>query len=170
MNVLVWSTKNGKQLLNVPVMRGYLKTKKSGKLYFDDKGFPKMPADFKDEFGRPGYMVLSVKFIDKDYYLRFPNGVPYAALYKVTNPIPRKYLPLSKKPWVGIEEYSRDQAIDTSPQAHILVMAMATGSGIVVYKYDPKQQTLKQIWVAAGPPVKWLTEKQLNTPQGVSTG
>jgi len=139
-------------------MRGYLKTKKSGKLYFDDQGFPKIPADFKDETGQPG-----------NHYLRFPHGVPYTILYQVTNPIPIKYLPLSKKPWVGIEEYSRDQAIDTSPQAHILVMAMATGSGIVVYKYDPKQQTLKQIWVADGPPVKWLTVKQLNTPRGVAT-
>ena len=78
--LLVWSTKKGKQLLNLPAILVYLKTKKSGKVYFDNKGFPKIPAGFHGEFNSPGFYIETIKFIDKDHYLRFPNGVPYTIL------------------------------------------------------------------------------------------
>jgi hypothetical protein len=40
----------------------------------------------------------------------------------------------------------RDQAIDTSPSAHVLVIARESGEGISVYKYDPQKQTLTKVW------------------------
>jgi len=48
--------------------------------------------------------------------------------------------------------YVRDQAIDTSPSAHVLVMAMSGKNGIVVYHYNPNTQTLKQVWAAVVKP------------------
>jgi len=155
--VLVWNANTGKLITKAKVL-GNLKKLKDGNVILEKKGFPTPPEDFtKQSFI---YAVETLKFIDKDHYLRFPNQNPYAILYKVTNPIPLKYLPLGKKPWPSVNDYVLDQSIDTSPQAHILVMGMETGSGIIVYKYVPKTQTLKKIWVAKGPPVTYITDKQ----------
>ena len=42
--------------------------------------------------------------------------------------------------------WERDQAIDTAPNVHILVVAQEYNNGILVYHYDPNTQTLRQIW------------------------
>lgn len=161
--LFIWSTKTGKKLLSVPWMNGYIKKKSNGQLYVDNKNFPEMPKYFKNKLNTFVYFIETIKFIDKTHYLRFPYGAPYAILYQVTNPIPIKYFPLSKNPWVAIRDYSRDEATDTSPQAHILVMGKQDKSGIVVYKYNPTNQTLKQIWLGKGLPPKW---KSLKKPTG----
>ena len=44
------------------------------------------------------------------------------------------------------------QAIDTSPSAHVLVMAMSGKNGILVYHYNPTTQTLKQVWAGVVKP------------------
>jgi len=46
------------------------------------------------------------------------------------------------------DDFSRDQAIDTSPSAHILVMSQQNANGIIVYQYDPEHQTLTRTWSA----------------------
>ena len=115
--------------------------------------------------------IVSIKFIDKYHIIVIYDSSPYpfnyATLYSINdiknirkqhpdwsygyilNPI--KYLNLltpnkPDQPYPITQSNVRDQAIDTSPTAHILVMAQAHNNGILVYKYDPKTQTLKQIW------------------------
>lgn len=109
--------------------------------------------------------IQSIKFITKNDYLIFYQGIPdifpFAALYSLdakTTLIQRpgysfytmtpKYLSLlgDNKIFPALQDFVRDQAIDTSPSAHILVMAQQNGNGILVYQYDPKSQTLKQVW------------------------
>ncbi len=115
--------------------------------------------------------LVTIKFITKDKILAIYKGIPksfnYATLYspKDLTPFPSKdphvwakrqllpikYLPLltlnnPDQPHPATQSFVRDQAIDTSPSAHILVMAQAHNNGILVYKYNPKTQTLKQIW------------------------
>lgn len=51
------------------------------------------------------------------------------------------------------DDFRRDQAIDTSPSAHILVMSMAKKNGIIVYKYDPTTQTLNREWAGEVKPL-----------------
>ena len=112
----------------------------------DENDIPKMPGDFKDKDGIYTNAVISVKFIDQTHYLRFTTRIPYAILYDVTNPKPLKYLPLGRDPMPSVSYYQRDEAIDTSPSAHILVTGKDSEGGILVYQYDPKTQTLKKIW------------------------
>ena len=115
--------------------------------------------------------IVSIKFIDKTHIVVIFYTAPYpfdfAALYSIKDIKnikkqhpdwsfeyelkPIKYLNLltpnkDNQPEPITQSYVRDQAIDTSPSAHILVMAQANNNGILVYKYDPKTQTLKQIW------------------------
>ena len=72
-----------------------------------------------------------------------------AILYSINDPKPKKYFYLGAHPFPAVNDYDRDQAIDTSPQAHILVMGKASESGILVYKFDPEKMTLTKIWNAS---------------------
>ncbi len=103
--------------------------------------------------------TTTIKFIDKNHYLVIfnmasgfmQNGFHYAGLFELGKNKATKYLNLlapnkPNQPYPTTQDYDRDQAIDTSPTAHILVMAQAHNNGILVYKYNPKTQTLKQIW------------------------
>ena len=67
-------------------------------------------------------------------------------MYNVNDPKPIKYLYLGNSPFPAVTDYSRDQSIDTSPKANILVMGKAYGNGILVYKFDPDKKTLRKIW------------------------
>jgi len=119
-----------------------------GKDVWNKKGLIPMPKDFVDWHGQeiwPG--IVSMKFIDKNNYLRLSYDSPYVILYKTTDPKPLKYIRLGKKPWPSIDSYVRDESIDTAPAAHILVTGQLAGNGIIVYKYNPKTQTLKRTWV-----------------------
>jgi hypothetical protein len=111
---------------------------------FDKTGLINVPEDFQQENGFQSSSILSMKFIDQTHYLRFTTYIPYAILYNVTDPKPLKYFPLGRHPFPALNYYERDQAIDTSPSAHILVIARESGEGILVYKYDPKTQTLSK--------------------------
>lgn len=118
--------------------------------------------------------IINLKYIDNNIALVFMKGIPdnfnYATLVNPAKAVclnhpdangficktyPEKYLPLIakantdfnyKNEWPMLSDYSRDEAIDTSPSAHILVIAMNDANGILVYKYDPVTQTLNQIW------------------------
>lgn len=136
-------------------------------------------ADQNDTTG-----IISSKFIDDKDVLIFMVGVPddfnYAVLIDPAGAVclnhpdangficktyPKEFLPLIakantdfnyRKTWPMLsDDYSRDEVIDTSPSAHILVIAMNAANGILVYKYDPQTQTLKQIWA---PEVTWLNK------------
>ncbi len=120
--------------------------------------------------------VLAEKFIDNNRLILIVHGdnnlFNFAPLFDpskmilIKNPYPNspflyniypiKYLPLIpnaatdtnyQKDWpLTSDDFSRDQAIDTSPSAHILVMSMAEKNGIIVYKYDPSTQNLTREW------------------------
>ena len=92
---------------------------------------------------------MSIKFIDEEnHYLRIVTDQHYAVLYSIDSPLPLKYLDLGRKPYPATRDYSRNTAIDSAPEAGILVTGQAYGPGINVYKYDKKTQTLRRIWVA----------------------
>jgi WD40 repeat protein len=107
------------------------------------------PAATEDIYKNSKSEVFNLKFIDNNHYLQFGPASSIIALYEVTNPKPIRYLSLGKYPWPITRrsgEYSRDQALDTAPAAHILVTAQADGEGIIVYQYDPQKLTLTKIW------------------------
>lgn len=92
--------------------------------------------------------TIAVKFIHNSrYYLRFGYDSHYAALFEVDNPWPLKYFDLGKRPFPAVSQYSRNLAIDTAPEAGILVMGQRDGSGILVYRFDPEALTLERVWV-----------------------
>ncbi len=145
----IWDTKTGKLFSQIWDFWYGIPTKqdKSGEnIAFDKSSLIDVPADFADEDNIKNSWILSLKFIDHDHFLRFTTGIPYAVLYPITNPKPQKYFPLGRHPWPAVNQYYRDQAIDTSWQAHILVMGKEYKGGILVYQYDPEKQTLTKVW------------------------
>jgi hypothetical protein len=92
--------------------------------------------------------TIAVKFIHGSrYYLRFGTYSHYAALFEVDNPWPLKYFDLGKRPFPATDSYARNLAIDTAPEAGILVMGQRDGGGILVYQFDPEALTLDRVWV-----------------------
>ena len=104
------------------------------------------PKDFVAYYETRLDPIFSIKFIDRTHFLRFTTDIPYAILYTVNDPKPLKYFPLLKKPRLILSSYDLDESLDTAPQAHTLVMSTTNG-GVIEYKYDPKLQTLKQVWI-----------------------
>lgn len=114
--------------------------------------------------------LTTIKFIDQDHYVASFASVPYAFNYlglynakDITKIVvsnitsaqarPIKYLPLIDEKNITpntmfpeTRSFVRDQAMDTSPSAHVLVMGQANGGGIMVYRYDPESQELKLDW------------------------
>ncbi len=114
--------------------------------------------------------TTSINFIDDENVIvtwhSIKNGFEYVSLsnpdeikasedYGVKHYLaPIKYLPLIEKPNAEYPSmdglYPQTQSympvVATSPEKHILVMAQANGSGIMVYKFDPDDQILKLIW------------------------
>jgi len=92
--------------------------------------------------------TIAVKFIHESrYYLRFGYNSHYTALFEVDNPWPLKYFDLGQRPFPATDSYARNLAIDTAPEAGILVMGQRDGSGILVYQFDPDELTLERVWV-----------------------
>ena len=141
---------------------------------------PELAAYFLDnniQDPQMGVPVVTIKYIDSNNFFVFISAAPdsfnYAILYNLAdkkssnskwyqyNLSPRKYIPLIKgaatdfnydPTWPMTTDYARDEAIDTSPSAHILVMAMDGANGILVYHYDPATQELTNVW---SPQVSW---------------
>lgn len=135
--------------------------------YYKFPNYPELKAYKNNGWENSLSGLVSVKYIDDNHVLVFASGDPrpfnYAALYKVAitprhyQPkeglhyimTPIKYLSLvpTEQSWYPItNSFARNQAVDTSATAHILVMGQAENNGILVYQYDPKNKTLTQIW------------------------
>ncbi len=144
--VIVWDTNKKKELLHLgSLFHGVISNPNEywENWIYDKTGLIPYPNDYS------GQAVLSLKFIDTDnHYLRITANQHYAILYAIDNPLPLKYLDLGRKPYPATRDYSRNTAIDSAPEAGILVTGQAYGPGINVYKYDKKTQTLRRIWVA----------------------
>ena len=93
--------------------------------------------------------IIAIKFINNSQYLRFTTHIKYAILYDVLDPRPKKYLKLESLP--QINGYSSSFVIDTAPKVGVLVISSAVHSGLIVYKYDKKTQSLKKTWESTGP-------------------
>ena len=153
----VWYTKTGKLKFDLDsIIFGHPVDQKKPMGKWDKIGLIPIPKDFHDYMNEPNDDILALKFIDKTHYLRFSTGVPYVIVYSINSPRPLKYIKiagpiktadLTKERYPAVAEYVRDQAIDTAPKAHILVVGQQKGNGIIVFKYDPKTMTLKKIWV-----------------------
>ena len=148
MNFYVWNTDTFKRMEDWSMLMGIATAwKKNIVTKFNTSGLIKEPKDFKTSDGVNTEAVQSIKFIDQTHYLRFTHRIPYAVLFKVTYPKPLKYYQLGKLT-PAIYDYSQDAALDTSPSKHILVMAMSgTRGGILEYQYNPKDKTLKRVWI-----------------------
>lgn len=147
----VWDIKTGKRLVHLWHIVGGnpIKFDKYGVAYdFDTTGLINPPKEVLalDQADSSVSDIYSLKFIDNDHYLRFDSYLNWAILYNVLDPRPVKYIPLGDSPEPSLDDYSRDQAIDTAPAAHILVVAKRNSSGLIVYQYDPATQTLNKIW------------------------
>jgi hypothetical protein len=147
----IWDTTTGKEIFRIwdiwfgiPIKQDAYGTT----LESDNKGLIAVPDDFKDSQDQQSDHYLAIKFIDATHYLRFTYDIPYAILYSITDPKPLKYLKLNTTPYPSIDDYARDQSIDTSPSTHILVIGHRDVPGITVYQYDPKTETLNMIWKA----------------------
>lgn len=113
------------------------------KTAFNREGLIPLPKDW--DVNIPA--ILAIKFIDTSHYLCFITYSPYAILYHVDNPLPLMYLSLGREQFPAVSDYSRNAAIDTAPDAGILVTGQRDGGGIIVYKYNSAQRELKKIWV-----------------------
>lgn len=113
-----------------------------------------IPADFYSHYDANGPQTAALKFIDtQNHFLRFIESVNYATLYNVTSPKVINYLPLGKNPSPDIYSiFTSSNLIDTAPEAKLLVIGQADGSGIIVYRFDEKKQTLTRLWAPKGPP------------------
>lgn len=110
---------------------------------YDKTGLIPTPSDLESNEA-----ILAFRFIGPQHYLRFLTYSPYAVLYHIDNPLPLKYLPLGREPFPATSDYSRNAAMDTAPEAGILVMGQRDGGGIIMYKYDSVKMKLEKIWVA----------------------
>ena len=142
----VWNAKTGRKVFDLDDLEfGRVVNKNVEPWQWDNTGLIKQPPDY-NKYASTADSILTLKFIDNDHYLRVTTYAPYAILYEVKNPLPLKYIRLGKNPMPSVSDYSRDESIDTSPSAHILVTGQNNHSGIIVYRYNPKTQTLTKIW------------------------
>lgn len=145
---LVWETNTGHEYLRLAsLFHGLLNKNGSDdfeKWTRDKTGLIPTPDDLNSR----AEATIAIGFIDENHYLRFLTRSPYAVLYNIHNPLPLKYLFLGRDPLPAVNDYSRNAAIDTAPEAGVLVMGQQNGGGIIVYKYDSESQELERIWVS----------------------
>jgi len=131
----------------------YLWGTKDGKRDIKDSILEQMPPILLEEINKTSAngQIVDIKFIDTHGdYLRFSKRMTYAMMYNVHEKKLKKYLPLGKSPYPSVICYAC-LTIDTAPKANILAIAQNNNSGIIVYKFDDKKQTLKKIWTPDGP-------------------
>jgi len=133
--------------------------------------------------------LTNFKFIDKDKIIVTFNGKNQPYLWAFTfdtnkldwsnntkwkRPVffSKNYLPLTKDPLKFVTGNYRDNTdpfpivggynttFDTSVEAHKLVMAQANGNGIMVYNYNPKDESLKLDWVGEPPKAEEKKEEK----------
>jgi len=131
--------------------------------------------------------ITNFKFIDKDKIIVTFQGKnqPYLWAFFYTpskldwdnynvRPIFKssEYTPLTKDPMKFLKGNYRDNTdpfpivggynttFDTSVEAHKLVMAQANGNGIMVYNYNPKDESLKLDWVGEPPKAEEKKEEK----------
>jgi len=150
----VWDLKSGKysSLYNLNygkflgLLPGY--EDKPTKEQWDRVGLLPIPEDYTGSKESRTFPLI-LKYIDMNgHYLRIDEYSKYAVLYHESDPKPLKYLKFDSLSQHVDHSLKRNQAIDSSPQANILVMAKEFRRGIIIYKYNPESLTLKKEWVS----------------------
>lgn len=143
----VWRTDTGEEVHSLASLFHGIWTKDTSddpEKWFDNTGLIPAPSDLDSK----QTAILALRFIDEQHYLRFLTYSPYAVLYQIDNPLPLKYLYLGRDPLPAVRDYHRNAAMDTAPEAGILVMGQQYGGGIIVYRYDAETRELDKLWVA----------------------
>lgn len=143
----VWRLHGDERMALYDLLYGQLISLPGGKVKWNRKGLIPAPKNTKASPAGSVDRIVALKFIDNNHYLRFASEEPFVALYNVSDPKPLKYFSLGVVPRPSVYNFTRDESIDTAPKAHILVTGQLKGNGIIVYKYNSKNQTLKKIWV-----------------------
>jgi len=102
------------------------------------------PTDFPEGFD--GGPQLNVQFVGPEHYVVLHTYHPYAVLYELGDPFAHAIMDLGTDPFPATDSYARNAAIDSAPEANILVTGQRSGGGINVYRFDPERQTLERLW------------------------
>ena len=163
-NLYVWETQYGKCFcsMDTPTVRqdycyGSAACLKEHEKYL--KTVKVVPDDFYENSWTSA-LTIAVKFIDEQGHLfRLIKNVNYATLYQASSPKVLAYLDLghNPKPYTA-SIFDGANVIDTAPKAQILVMKQSMvdhglryGTGIIVYHFNDKTQTLERLWAPDGP-------------------
>ena len=102
------------------------------------------PEDFPEGFERAAR--IGVHFVSDQHYLCLYHNQPYAAIYRLGDPFARALVDLGTDPFPSVDRYSRNEAVDSSPQANLLVTGQRSQGGINVYRFHPEDLTLEKLW------------------------
>ena len=167
LGLYVWEMHSGKRLyiMDVPTSPDTSYCHSAGCIKELEEKIKKtkvIPDDFYEHPFANDARSVAVKFIDEDGHLiRFINSVNYATLYHVDSPKVQAYMDFGKNPQPHVFSVFRSaNLIDTAPKAKILAMGQSgvgtnnknKTTGIIVYRFDDKTQTLKRLWAPQGPP------------------
>ena len=111
---------------------------------WDASGMHLNPEDLPDDLA--GTAQLGVHFVGARHFVILHTYHPYAVLYELGDPFALAILPLGEDPFPSVASYARNAAIDSAPEAGILVTGQRQGGGINVYRFDPGSQSLERIW------------------------
>ncbi|WP_305046177.1 WD40 repeat domain-containing protein [Geoalkalibacter sp.] len=142
----VWRTDTGEEVHRLASLFHGVWTKDTSDdpdKWYDKTGLIPTPSDLNSREA-----ILALRFIDAEHYLCFLTYSAYAVLYHIDSPLPLKYLFLGRDPLPAVRDYHRNAAMDTAPEAGILVMGQQYEDGIIVYRYDAETQELEKVWVA----------------------
>jgi len=142
----VWRADTGEEVHSLASLFHGIWTKDTSddpEKWFDNTGLISAPSDLNSK----QTAIHALRFVDEKHFLRFLTYSPYAVLYHIDNPLPLKYLYLGRDPLPAVRDYHRNAAMDTAPEAGILVMGQQYGDGIIVYRYDAETQELGKLWV-----------------------
>lgn len=107
-------------------------------LHLDDE------SDFPEDFEKGSY--IGVHFVSPRHYIILRHNSPYAPVYKLGDPYALEIVDLGTDPFPSVARYSRNEAVDSSPEANLLVTGQRSGGSINVYRFDPETLTLNKIW------------------------
>lgn len=107
-------------------------------LHLDDE------SDFPEDFEKGSY--IGVHFVSPKHYIILRHNSPYAPVYKLGDPYALKIVDLGTDPFPSVARYSRNEAVDSSPQANVLVTGQRSQGGINVYRFHPEDLTLEKLW------------------------
>lgn len=113
--------------------------------HFDDSGLHLDPdRDIPEGFEKTAR--IGVHFVSSKHFITLYHNNPYAAVYKLGDPYARAIVNLGTDPFPSVDRYSRNEAIDSAPEANLLVTGQRSGGGINVYRFDPEELTLEKVW------------------------